>query len=99
MDEFVSLNTIYEELCKFRKETGKEPKTIHLTKNKMNQLRKNTQDMVIAGRAKDMKERLRPDLLPVMRQTPKINEGDYVYGLCIIECETGGIRFSSERPA
>lgn len=31
VDAIVSLESIFEEICKFREETGMEPKTIHMT--------------------------------------------------------------------
>ncbi len=94
VDAIVSLESIFEEICKFREETGMEPKTIHMTKGEMRQLQVGIRNLIVTDRVEDIKKRLRPDLLPPMRKTPEINEGDFIYGLLIMECETGGIHLS-----
>ncbi len=90
VNPLVSLDAIYQAICKFIAETGREPRKIHLTKHEIACLNRQVREHLIADRERDLKERLRPDLLPPMREHHDITYHDYVYGVQIVPSETGG---------
>jgi hypothetical protein len=90
VDALVSLDAVYQAICNFREETGQEPKKIHLTEPEISSLNREAREYLIADRERDLKERLRPDLLPPMREHQEIDYHDYLYGVQIVPSETGG---------
>jgi hypothetical protein len=90
--QLVSLKTVYQAICKFRADTCRNPRKIYLTEHEIACLNMEIRNRLIAEREHDLKERLRPDLLPPMRETRYIGYHDYVYGVQIVPRETGEIK-------
>lgn len=62
---------------------GKIPIAVHMTKQQLDELNYDMRMKAAKTRMKDMQERLRPDLLPPMPESPDMKEGDNIYGMDI----------------
>jgi len=83
-EELVTLEDVYEVICKFRKETGREPMMIHLTHHEIDGLNLEAREYLIAERERDLAERLCPDLLPPMSVHRDVTYGDYIFGVRVV---------------
>jgi len=89
------LNKILSGKRDFIRDTNETPTKVHLTADEMKSLSDDLRGMVVFEREKDLKERLRPDLLPPMRETPEVTVGCMIYGLAIVETDIPGLHFET----
>ena len=89
------LQRILEGRDEFIRYTGKEPTLIYMTKADMKELGNDLLGISLYERENDLKERLRPDLLPPMRETPEITEGGMIYGMTIIEADSTVLHYAT----
>ena len=91
----VMLQRIEDGRINFIRDTGKVPSKIHMTKEEMKELGNDLLGVTLYSRERDLKERLRPDLLPPMRETPEVTEGGMIYGTLIIETDSPGLHYAT----
>jgi hypothetical protein len=90
------LDKIRQARAEFIPAKGTFPTTIYMTESEMKQLRSEMKAHQICTRRRDLKQRMRPDLLPPLQRVPPIHAGCMILGMTIAETDTPGLHLERQ---